>query len=62
MAKCVECRADMMAIGTEKFLCEDAKDRTNWQVMDGKMYLIFVVHYCLSCNILYLREPEKIFG
>jgi len=62
MVKCVECQKDMIIIGTEKFKCNDYKDRKNWQVMENQMYLIFTVWYCKSCDIVMLREPKYICG
>ena len=61
---CPECQKviSFSLIGNEKFEIEKHNKQKNTIEVDLKKYKIFTVWYCYDCNIIVLREPEKVFG
>ena len=61
MGKCPECqKEEMVVIGTEKFSPHEV-GQANFSV-SGIAYDILVAHYCKKCNVIFLREPKKVYG
>ena len=60
MEICPECQEQMEIIGTEKFPVGNEKD--NNFVFDSCWSKVMIVWCCKRCNVLFLREPKKVYG
>ena len=58
MGKCPDCQSPMKVIGTEKFL--SYKEEPNFTF--DHPFIIYTVWYCENCNVIFLREPGRVYA